>query len=186
MTVSVEPATPARWTDVVEAFGRGGRRPDSCWCQRFRRHDCPDNRTALHLEVSDGPLPVGLVAYHDGTPSGWCRVVPRSTLPGITGNRALQRVLDDDPDAWWVSCVVVRQGHRGHGIGAALLRRAAVFAADHGASVLDGHPVDVGVVRGRPAPTALFTGTVSIFRAAGFGEFGRTVPTRPVMRQRLR
>jgi GNAT superfamily N-acetyltransferase len=70
-----------------------------------------------------------LLAYLDREVVGWTRVVPRSTLPGVTGNRALARVLGPDPGAWWVTCFVVRREHRGTGIGIALLKGAVDWAA---------------------------------------------------------
>jgi GNAT superfamily N-acetyltransferase len=135
--------------------------------------------------LHDAEVPIGLLAYLDDDAVGWTRVVARSTLPGVTENRALGRILDDDPDAWWVSCFVVRREHRGKGIGNALLDAAVAWAARHGASVLDGHPVDTGGLVGTPSPSAIFTGTVAMFRQAGFTEIGRTYPTRPVMRHQL-
>ena len=183
--VLVLPATPDRWPLLGEAFGARGRDATSCWCQRFRRHDEPDNRAALRREVEEAEVPVGLLAYRDDDVVGWTRVVPRSTLPGITGNRALARILDDDPGAWWVSCFAVRREQRGSGVGTALLEAAVGWAASHGASVLDGHPVDTGGLAGPASPAAVFTGTLAMFRAAGFTEIGRTYKTRPVMRHRL-
>ena len=95
MTVRVEPATAERWADIAEVFGPQGRRADSCWCQRFRDADGPDNRTALHEEIVHSDVPVGLMAYEGKEAVGWTRVAPRSTLPGVTRNRALARILDD-------------------------------------------------------------------------------------------
>jgi GNAT superfamily N-acetyltransferase len=181
MTVAVVPAAPGTWSDVAQVFGARAARNDSCWCQRFCAHDERDNRSALQHEITTSDVPVGLLAYHDDEPVGWSRVVPRRTLPGIVGNRSLQRVLERDPRAWWAACVVVRREHRGAGIGAALLRGAADWARANGASVLHGHPVDVGALRSKPYPSALFTGTLTMFLAAGFVEVGRTYPSRPVM-----
>jgi GNAT superfamily N-acetyltransferase len=123
-----------------------------------------------------------LLAYLDDRPVGWTRVVPRNTLPGIVGNTALRRLLDDDASAWWVTCVNLRREARGLGIGAALLRAAVDHAQTHGASLLDGHPVDTEKLKGHPSPAALFTGTLAMFANAGFHEIGRTYPSRPVMR----
>lgn len=67
----------------------------------------------------------------------------------------------------------------------ALLRTATQFAREQGAAVLDGHPVDVARLSRRPSPAAVFTGTMSMFTAAGFHEIGRTYPSRPVMRRTL-
>lgn len=138
----------------------------------------------MRREIECSDLPVGLLALVDGVVAGWSRVVPRASLPGIVENRALARLLDDAGDAsWWVSCFVVRPEHRGRGIGVALLRGATEWAFQHGASLVDGHPVDVDTLRGSPAPSAIFTGTVSMFERAGFSEIGRTYPSRPVMRR---
>ena len=125
------------------------------------------------------------MALVNDRPAGWSRVVPRDTLPGILGNRALHRLLDEDHAAWWVTCFMVRPEHRGRGVAVALLQEATDYARQHGASVLDGHPVDIEQLEGKPSPSALFTGTVNTFRAAGFDEIGRTYPSRPVMRRRF-
>jgi GNAT superfamily N-acetyltransferase len=183
--VTVAAATPERWDDVVRAFGSRGRKPDTCWCQRFRRHSDPDNRAALRREIDSSTVPIGLIAYVDGDPAGWTRVVPRDTLPGVRDNRALRRLLEDDPAAWWVTCLAVRRDHRGAGVGAALLGAAVEHAREHRATVLDGHPVDVDLLTGTPSASALFTGVRSMFAAAGFEEIGRTYASRPVMRRKL-
>ena len=183
--MQILPVSPEGWARLGRVWGPRERDPGSCWCQRFRRHEEPDNRAALEHEVRKAAVPVGLVAYRDEEPVGWTRVVPRATLPGITGNRALARVLEPDPAAWWVACFVVRREHRGSGIGTALLEGAVDWAARHGASVLDGHPVDTDGLAGAASPSAVFTGTVAMFRRAGFVEIGRTYRTRPVMRRAL-
>jgi GNAT superfamily N-acetyltransferase len=186
MDIRVEPATAQRWADVEASFGGRGSNPDSCWCQRFRHHDESSNRAALQRELDMARVPIGLVAYVQHNPVGWTRVVPRQTLAGICGNRALQRILDEDGSAWWVTCFAARPEQRGTGVGVALLRAAAQHARKHGASVLEGHPVDVGRLKGRASPSALFTGTLAMFHTAGFREIGRTYPSRPVMRMNLR
>ncbi|WP_245162003.1 GNAT family N-acetyltransferase [Brevibacterium marinum] len=181
--VEVVPATPGLWTRLGRVFGPREKNPDSCWCQRFRRHDALNNRTALRREFEESEAPVGLLALVDGEVAGWTRVVPRATLPGILNNRALARLFDDQADAWWVSCFVVRREYRGAGLGVTLLRGAVDWAFESGAAALDGHPVDVAALRRAPAPSAVFTGTLAMFRQAGFTEIARTCPSRPVMRR---
>jgi GNAT superfamily N-acetyltransferase len=105
----------------------------------------------------------------------------------VNGNRALARVLTDDPGAWWVTCFVVDSRHRRSGVGSALLKAAVDFAREHGATAVEGHPVDVAALSAsRVGGSAVFTGTVSMFSAAGFREVARTYPTRPVMRRLVR
>jgi hypothetical protein len=48
---------------------------------------------------------------------------------------------------------------------------------------VEGHPVDVErLVAEKVAASAVFTGTLAMFAAAGFHEIGRTYASRPVMR----
>ena len=131
-------------------------------------------------------MPPGLIAYVDDHPVGWTRVGPRSAFPGVGGNRALAKLLKDDRGAWWVTCFAVGQRYRRFGVGSALLDAAVAFARDHGATAVEGHPVDVeALTAARLRGSALFTGTKAMFAAAGFTEVGRTFPTRPVMRRLL-
>jgi GNAT superfamily N-acetyltransferase len=188
--IRTTPATPERWDDVVDAFGRRGDDPGWCWCQRFlERADSSaevDNRAALHREITTSPVAPGIVAYVDGIPAGWTRVMPRHDIPGIARNRALQRILDDVPTVWWITCFAVNPKHRSIGVATELLRAAVEYAKDHGATAVEGHPVDTEALRAqRVSGSALFTGTMRTFTAAGFHEIGRTYPSRPVMRRDL-
>jgi GNAT superfamily N-acetyltransferase len=196
VSVQVQPATADRWSDVVAVFGRRGEDPSWCWCQLFLRPKLakplpsqvpPDNRGALHDEITHAVVPPGLIAYADGRPVGWTRVGPRHAFPGLRGNRALAKVLSgDDARAWWVTCFAVDGQYRRSGIGGALLQAAVAFARDHGATAVEGHPVDAAsLTAARVAGSALYTGTMAMFTAAGFVEVGRTYPTRPVMRLSL-
>jgi GNAT superfamily N-acetyltransferase len=91
-------------------------------------------------------------------------------------------VLTEDPGAWWVTCFVVDSRYRGSGVGTALLEAAVVFAREHGATAVEGHSVDVtGLSAARVSGSAIFTGMMAMFAAAGFREVGRTYPTRPVV-----
>ena len=191
--VEVHPATPERWSDLVTVFGRRGKDPAWDWCQLFLRTSEVDparpvnNRSAMQQQIRDAGVPPGVIAYVDGRPVGWSRVGPRDSFPGVRGNRALARVLPDlDASVWWVTCFAVDSRHRRAGIGGALLHADVEFARDHGASAVAGHPVDVSALKAtKVGGSAIYTGTVALFTAAGFVEVGRTAPTRPVMRREL-
>ncbi len=191
--IDVRPVTADRWSDLVAVFGRRGEDPSWCWCQLFLRSETarpaaseagPDNRDALRQEITRAAVPPGLIAYVDDQPAGWTRVGPRAAFPGVQGNKALARVLTDEFDGvWWVTCFAVDRRYRRSGVGQALLNAAVEFARQHGATAVEGHPVDVvGLKAGRAAPSALYTGTKAMFAAGGFVEVARTHPTRPVMR----
>jgi GNAT superfamily N-acetyltransferase len=141
----------------------------------------------MQQEIIHADRPPGLIAYLDDHPVGWTRIGPRSRFPRVRGNRALTRVLPDDPGAWWITCFAVDSRHRGSGVASALLAAAIAFAREHGATAVEGHPVDVAAWHAnRVSGSALFTGTKAMFVAAGFTEAGRTFPARPVMRLPLR
>ena len=110
------PATADRWNDLVTAFGRRGDYPSWCWCQLFLCSGAqesstlgpgPNNRELLQQEILDAEIPPGLIAYLGERPVGWTRVGPRSAFPGVTGNKALAKVLTEDDRAWWVTCFAV-------------------------------------------------------------------------------
>ncbi len=190
MSVQVKPATADRWDDLVTVFGRRGNDPSWCWCRLFLSSGtdasssgpAPDNRQALRQEITHAATAPGLIAYVGDHPVGWTRVGPRSAFPRVGGNRSLARVLTDDPGAWWVTCFAIDSRHRRSGVASALLEAAVTFARDHGATAVQGHPVDVAALRAtRVSGSALYTGTMAMFAAAGFSEVARTFPTRPVM-----
>ncbi len=112
--------------------------------------------------------------------------MPRAQVPGVQRNRALRRVLAEDPGAWWVVCFAVDQRHRGVGVATTLLGAAVDHARAHGATAVEGHPVDTDALQAdRVSGSALFTGTMRTFLTQGFTEIGRTYPSRPVMRRDL-
>lgn len=191
MSVQVQPVTGDRWDDLVTVFGRRGNDPSWCWCRLFLSSGTgessssgptPGNRQALRQEITHAATAPGLIAYVGDHPVGWTRVGPRSAFPRVGGNRALARVLTDDPGTWWVTCFAIDSRHRRSGVASALLEAAVTFARNHGATAVQGHPVDVAALRAtRVSGSALYTGTMAMFAAAGFSEVARTFPTRPVM-----
>ncbi|MDH2445161.1 GNAT family N-acetyltransferase [Amnibacterium sp. CER49] len=191
--IAVHPATPDRWHDVAAVFGRRGEDASWDWCRVLLTpgppgaDGRPDNRRALHDEVDGGATPPGLIAYLDGRPGGWSRVGRRDAFVGVTGNRTLARHLVPDPETWWVTCFSVQTAVRGRGVATALLAADVAHASAHGASAVEGYPVDVEHLAARKVgASALYTGTQRLFESAGFVEVARPSATRPLMRLELR
>ena len=64
-----------------------------------------------------------------------------------------------------------------------MLRAAVAYAAEHGATIVEGYPVEA---QGPNMPAVFaWTGTASAFLKAGFVEVLRRSSTRPIMRCRV-
>jgi GNAT superfamily N-acetyltransferase len=183
----IRPATPDRWSDIVELFGENGAY-SNCWCTwwlytagEFDKAAPAARRELLRSEVSDAHEP-GIIAYQDGSPVGWCAVGPRQRYGRLNSPRSRTYRRIDDLETWVVNCFFIRKDVRGTGIARALLDAAVDHAAGHGAAVIEGYPRDTRSYPGGAAD--LFVGTLSMFRAAGFEEAAR-VGNRPLVRRSL-
>ncbi len=182
------------WSDVQAVFATPGD-PRRCWCQWFRLRGkafeatpVAERRAALRAECESGAPGPGVLARVDGVPAGWAAVAPRAGFPRLVASPLLKRLPDDDrPDGavWAVSCFVVRPPYRARGLSRALLDGAVEHARSAGARVVEGYPVDVAAAA-RVSTSWLYHGTLSTFVAAGFAEFARPRPDRPVVRLTLR
>ena len=139
------------------------------------------NREALHDIVAAGHEP-GLLSYSDDTPVGWVAVSPREDFPRILRSPVV-RPLDDVPGVWSIPCFYVARGHRRQGISRVLLDAAVTFAAEHGAAAVEGYPYEVA---GDMRPAEAYTGTTTLFAAAGFSVVEPVrAPKRRTMRRQL-
>ena len=167
--MEIVPLSRETWPALAELFAAGGD-PKWCWCQFWRKPGsnwsnttADDNRASLEALVGEDPAP-GLVALRDGVAVGWVGLGPREAF-GAAGPVA------DDPAARGRGRLV-DQLLRGRPEGARPGRsptrcsRAAVeYAADHGARIVEGYPVET---EGRMPSASAYTGTRGMFDRAGF------------------
>jgi len=176
--VDIQPLDPARWPDLCTLFGRNGAN-SGCWCMwwRLAANEWTAGARAAANEAGNGTKaafervvatggPTGLLAYREGAPVGWCAVAPRTDYPRLLRSPTIAPADPDDPGVWSVTCFFINRKQRRTGLGHALLDAAVGYAADGGATAVEGYPVDTGGVRG--ASGDYFTGTVTQFRRAGF------------------
>jgi len=184
---TVEPLTPDRFDDLADVLGEGGI--GGCWCMYWTtpttqewRDNCKGGSTAqnkvLMLDLVEAGPPPGLIAYDGAEPVAWCRVVARSTLPGLKTSTHFRTDLDIE-GVWSLPCFVVRKEHRGRGLTATLTKAAMSLAADHGARMLEAYPWETD---SSEDPKSIYTGVASTFERLGFLEVQRKAPHKPMMR----
>jgi len=77
MNISFYPVTTDRWTDFEQLFECKGS-PHNCWCTVWRVNEYKKTipgkygkKESMHNRVKKG-TPIGLLAYHENKPIGWC------------------------------------------------------------------------------------------------------------------
>jgi GNAT superfamily N-acetyltransferase len=144
MTLTIQPLTPARLTDLANLFMQGGD-PRWCWCAYYRVRGpffsgatAAGHRAVLEAAVEDGVAvgrAPGLIAYEGDDAVGWVSVGPRSDYQRLAHSKVLAPV--DDTPVWSIVCFVVGRRFRGRGIAHALLDAAIDFARHHGATTIE-------------------------------------------------
>lgn len=146
----------------------------------FRANGAEGNRLAMKALVDSGQVP-GILAYENDEPIGWCSIAPRETYSALERSRVRARI--DDQPVWSAACFFVARGHRRQGVTVRLLRAAAEYARENGATMVEGYPVvprQDGV-----APAAIWPGLANTFSRAGFTIAAQPSPTRLIMRLNL-
>ena len=188
MTIETHLLTTDRWDDFQRLFGPSGA-AWGCWCMWWFRtgkemdeYAGEPNRLAIRARVVAGSNP-GILAYVDGRPAGWCAIGPRSEYPRLGRSRILKPI--DETPVWSIVCLFVDKEFRAKGLTAALIEAAVDFAADNGATIIEGYPVDTPA-EGRANAMNAFVGTSAMFQRAGFAEVARGSRTRTTVRKELR
>lgn len=177
MSLDLRLATPERLGDLLALFGPAGAY-SNCWCTWWILSSgafdtaTPDDRRGILVGLVEAGAEPGVLAYRDGEPVGWCALGPRSRYARMMSSRSRAfRPSDDDPDQWVINCFFIRRDERRTGVATALLTYAVDLAFRRGASRVEAYPVDTA--ERTPGPSDLYTGTLSMFLAAGFGEVSR-------------
>jgi len=180
------PLTPARWRDLEAVFGPNGAN-SGCWCMWFRRPRkewqqarSKGNRAAFKKLV-DAEMPLGVLAYVDGTPAGWCAVAPREDYTALASSRLFPPT--GEPKLWAITCLFIHRDHRRYGLSRILIDAAVAYARKNGAGAVEAYPV---IAAGRADPARGFHGFAEVFRESGFEEISRPSATRARMHVRFR
>lgn len=173
----------ARTLGDLEGFSAHHGKFRYCSCMRWRmtssefRNSTSEKRASCLEKLVLQEVPVGVLAYVNSEPVGWCSVAPRETFAGLERSRVLPRI--DDAPVWSVTCFFVDARFRGRGISLGLLGAAADYARSCGAAFLEAYPVD------ECAHSYRFMGRVDLFARAGFVDVTPPGRARAVMRLKL-
>jgi len=182
MDLRIYPLSPDRWNDLETLFGPHGAF-GNCWCMWFRQTNKEWNtsngeeRKAGLQGLVNSELAPGLIAYDGIRPIAWVSLGPRPDFARLVHSR-VARPIDDQP-VWVAVCFFVEKRYRRQGVTVELLKAAIDFARQHGATILEGYPVEP--TEQKPDPW-VYVGLASAFRKAGFVEAGRRKENRPIMR----
>lgn len=163
-----------RWDDFELLFGERGA-CGGCWCMswrlkksEFERGKGEPNKYAMKDLVYRNK-PVGVLAYVDNEPVGWCAVAPREVYKRLESSRVLKKI-DDNP-VWSITCFFVEKTFRRKGISMELIKGAIKYCELNGAEIVEAYPT---VPYDKNIPDAfLWTGTPAAFEAVGFVEAQR-------------
>ena len=167
--LDLHPLEEDRWNDLVKLFGKAGA-DGGCWCMYWRlsqkeyRLGDRDQRKRLLKSLVEQGNPVGLLAYHNETPIGWCGLGPRESFKRLERSRYLRRV--DDKPVWSIVCFFIKPNYRRLGVASALIKSAKEYAVERGAPALESYPIlEWG---SKVTRSSAYTGTVEMFEKAGF------------------
>ena len=164
----------------LDLFRQRNPRFRECSCMRWRvsrvefQRSTPLGRARALDALATAGAPIGILAYANDVPVGWCSISPRETYRELEKSVSLARI-DDEP-VWSVVCFFVERGWRRKGISLRLLRAAVEYARTAGAKIIEGYPVEPGQRQ------RLQMGSPATFREAGFRDVTPPGKRRHVMR----
>lgn len=189
MEFTIRTVTTERIDDLGQLFATNGV-ATQCWCMwfiipvnAFHAAGQEGNRGGLHALAASSPEPLGLLAYHEGNPVGWCAVGPRSRYVRALKTPTYKSAAgDQDANIWLVPCFFVHPDARRTGVTRVLLEGAVRLATEHGATAIDGFPV-AGT---KPRSSGdVQVGFEALFSSCGFEVIAQPSAGRFVMRRVL-
>ena len=132
----------------------------------------PAHRAARAERIRSGQAH-GLLALVEGRVVGWCNAQTRSRFLNM---RRYATVVDDPKEpVGSIMCFLVAPGHRGKGVGTALLKAACDKFRRDNLHVAEGYPTTNPVKRAREIPWAEenYKGSLGMYLKAGFKIHGQ-------------
>jgi len=183
LNLEIFPLDINRWEDFETLFGERGA-CGGCWCMSWRlkrsvfENQKGDRNKRAMRKLVEQKEKVGLLAYIDNKPIGWCAVAPREVYLKLENSRILKRI-DNEP-VWSITCFFIAKPYRRKGISLELLKGVIKHVEANKVKIIEGYPV---VPYNEKIPAAFaWTGFPSVFEKAGFVVAERRSKSKPIMR----
>lgn len=171
------------WPDLQSLFGEKGA-CGGCWCMTWRltnkdyeRNKGANNKAKFHDLIKQG-FSLGVLAFYDNFPIGWCSVSPRTSLIRLENSRLFKRI--DEKPVWSISCLFVHKNYRQNGMSTKLIREAANYAFENGASIVEAYPI---IPKNKKMPTVFaWVGFANAYMKADFKKIAQPSETRLIVR----
>jgi GNAT superfamily N-acetyltransferase len=178
-----QPLVKSQWKDILKLFGDRGA-CGGCWCMswrlkssEFEKNKGEGNKRAFKKLVDKGEE-LGIVAYLNDEPIGWCAVAPRQKYLKLENSRVLKRI-DNEP-VWSVTCLFISKQFRRKGVSVAILKAVLDHCKKKKVKIIEAYPV---IPYNKKMPEAFaWTGIYSAYLKVGFKDMPRLSPSRPIMR----
>jgi len=194
--IEVRELTPARLDDYLRFFDKDAFTDfpewSGCYCGFYDTPGYewdasakagPAHRVARAERIRSGEAH-GLLAITDGRVVGWCNAQSRSSFLNM---RRYASVVDDPSEpVGSIMCFLVAPGHRGKGVGMALLNAACDKFCRDKLHVAEGYPTTNPVKRDWETPWAEenYKGSLNMYLKAGF-KIHRQLERFAIVRKRL-
>ncbi len=183
--INFKPLNNETWSDLQNLFGEKGA-CGGCWCmlwrlthKEFGHSKGMVNKLKLHnLIIIKHEVPLGVLAFDNGIPIGWCSVAPRSSFIRLESSRLFKKF--DNRSVWSITCSFVDKNYRRKSLSIKLIREATSFAFNHGTSIVEAYPI-IPKINEMPSAFA-WIGFVNSFKKAGFQKVAQPSETRFIMR----
>jgi len=181
--IGFKPLNLETWQDLQILFGDNGA-CGGCWCMTWRlthkeyeSNKGANNKIKFYNLIKER-LPLGVLAYYNDFPIGWCSISPRKSLIRLENSKLFKRI--DDKPVWSITCLFIHKNYRKKGLSTRIIRAAVNYAFENGASIIEAYPI-IPKVNEMPAVFA-WVGFVNSFIQAGFKKITQPSETRFIMR----
>ncbi len=190
MELQIKVVTSALLDDVGRLFSSDAV-TEECRCmwfiipvKQFHAVGSDGNRAGFSKLAAESDLPLGLLAYQNDQPVGWCAAGPRSRYARALKTPTYKgQETNSESNIWLVPCFFIHKNARGVGISQALLEDAVKLAEANGASAIDGFPYTGAKSR---ASGDMQVGYEALFSSCGFVPIRRPSTNRVVMRREFK